>query len=686
MICLWECGNMGIKKLKYHCYKVLPLVYDNSLSYYEVLSKVVEKINEIIDMPIGITFADPIEWSITSQYPEHCVVVDYDGTAYISLQPVPVGVDINNENYWLVIFNYGEAIEYLRSQIAYNAGESDTTEIALNTNDLVFYNGTLYKVLVNMPAGTAFIVDTNITHYTVDEKINDIISNVQSEIDDANDNIDALRDSIAYNAGTQPYTGTDLNEGDLVFWNGELYAVTTDMPTGTAFIIGTNITRGTVDEKINYIIQNAIPNRIKYYDTMADMVADFKAEDIVCFVQNAQAYLGVDFGYVTNPDGAFYKYSAIEYSFETALDNGGWALLVTNPQKEIYNDPINTAVNACYVAMSYCGVTRATPFDIGGGQTATNVRYVSNNGPYFPETYYHNGLQCSQFVNCLLYNMPYEMSKLANESNSNEAGAGGVNVIRSDDGEPLHLAANELAHYAALKGYLKETEYIEDAEVGDVLFWTEEGSWDADWKGIPHCDMVIGKGNGFIQVVDAGLPPNATDFNRNVIYPGYTNDAVAFVGMRTYHRTRPFVTGTYKLFGYARFPLNFPARRVMSTHNLTKFTQSYTAGQAQAQLPLISNSDNKNAKFIIWQVVGHSATKESKAGIMLTANTDASNYNTGGVVFNTDDEVSTGGIIILPFAVDSDVNPVRVSFYYRTALSVQSDNETWYPSVMNLYT
>ena len=40
---------MAINNLKFWCYKVLPLVYDDSLSYYEVLCKVVEKLNEVID-------------------------------------------------------------------------------------------------------------------------------------------------------------------------------------------------------------------------------------------------------------------------------------------------------------------------------------------------------------------------------------------------------------------------------------------------------------------------------------------------------------------------------------------------------------------------------------------------------------------------------------------------------------
>lgn len=40
---------MELKHFKYWCYKVLPLVYDDSLSYYEVLCKCVDYINHLID-------------------------------------------------------------------------------------------------------------------------------------------------------------------------------------------------------------------------------------------------------------------------------------------------------------------------------------------------------------------------------------------------------------------------------------------------------------------------------------------------------------------------------------------------------------------------------------------------------------------------------------------------------------
>lgn len=38
-----------VGKLRFWCQKILPLVYEDSLSYYEVLDKTVEKLNEVID-------------------------------------------------------------------------------------------------------------------------------------------------------------------------------------------------------------------------------------------------------------------------------------------------------------------------------------------------------------------------------------------------------------------------------------------------------------------------------------------------------------------------------------------------------------------------------------------------------------------------------------------------------------
>lgn len=45
-----ESGNYkGLQSFRYWCQKVLPLVYDDSLSYYEILCKVINYINNMIE-------------------------------------------------------------------------------------------------------------------------------------------------------------------------------------------------------------------------------------------------------------------------------------------------------------------------------------------------------------------------------------------------------------------------------------------------------------------------------------------------------------------------------------------------------------------------------------------------------------------------------------------------------------
>ena len=52
--------NLSMRQaFRFWCQKVLPLVYDDSLSYYEVLCKVVNYINELIEQ--DKLFADEIE-------------------------------------------------------------------------------------------------------------------------------------------------------------------------------------------------------------------------------------------------------------------------------------------------------------------------------------------------------------------------------------------------------------------------------------------------------------------------------------------------------------------------------------------------------------------------------------------------------------------------------------------------
>lgn len=69
-----------VSTLKYWCYKVLPLVYDDSLSYYELLCKVVSKLNELIDKYASF---DDVVAEIQSAIDELQRQIDAFDTTYI---------------------------------------------------------------------------------------------------------------------------------------------------------------------------------------------------------------------------------------------------------------------------------------------------------------------------------------------------------------------------------------------------------------------------------------------------------------------------------------------------------------------------------------------------------------------------------------------------------------------------
>lgn len=170
----------------------------NNLNLDWIIQRVREvetELQEYLDNAV-IKFADPITWDITEQYTTLTVVVDSDGTAYLSKQPVPAGIAIDNTNYWLPIFNYDDNINDLRSTIALNERMSPTSSQAISKNDLVYWKGDLYRALADISAGSAFIVGTNIELYTVDEKINQLATDTAQAVQDVQDNLDSAVNDI----------------------------------------------------------------------------------------------------------------------------------------------------------------------------------------------------------------------------------------------------------------------------------------------------------------------------------------------------------------------------------------------------------------------------------------------------------------------------------------------------------
>ena len=77
-------------------------------------------------------FADPIEWDATRAY-EAIESVQYNGFTYISKQPVPVGVQIDNEAFWLLWADPNAQMEQLRQLVSQYADDVDTLENSVNS-------------------------------------------------------------------------------------------------------------------------------------------------------------------------------------------------------------------------------------------------------------------------------------------------------------------------------------------------------------------------------------------------------------------------------------------------------------------------------------------------------------------------------------------------------------------------
>ena len=110
-------------RLRYWCQKVLPLVYDDSLSYYEVLDKLTydiahlaEDVNKLILDGIVPNFGG--EWSASQTYPVGTIVYTEGGMAtYVSTQDVPVNTPITNTEYWQVILNADTVQDNLEEEL-----------------------------------------------------------------------------------------------------------------------------------------------------------------------------------------------------------------------------------------------------------------------------------------------------------------------------------------------------------------------------------------------------------------------------------------------------------------------------------------------------------------------------------------------------------------------------------------
>lgn len=140
----------------------------------------------------SITYANPLQWDITRQYPKNQVVLDTNGDGYLSVQPVPVGVEINNTDYWTKIGNFSELWRTVKLAItAADEGLKTTASADRAIGDLVWLNNTLYVCTTAITRGTEYGIN-NTAKTTIDARL----ANLAQAVKTLQDNITEINTAL----------------------------------------------------------------------------------------------------------------------------------------------------------------------------------------------------------------------------------------------------------------------------------------------------------------------------------------------------------------------------------------------------------------------------------------------------------------------------------------------------------
>ena len=196
-----------IEKFRFWCQKVLPLVYDDSLSYYETLCKITNTLNEVIENINNIP-------------------------GYIS--------ELLSEEELKNIL--GTLLNQLEEQIASaNEKDSETATDNRNVGDMIWLNGLLYRAIKQIVKGDKYVVDSNVEKITIEDLYKEIQLTFCSYVENSSTN-----------------ASKDISEGTWFWYKNKLCLATKDISQGTSFVDNTNYVEINVFGQLKSEIENAV--------------------------------------------------------------------------------------------------------------------------------------------------------------------------------------------------------------------------------------------------------------------------------------------------------------------------------------------------------------------------------------------------------------------------------------------
>ena len=143
-------------------------------------------------------FADPAEWDNTRTY-EYMTLVMHEGNTYVSKTNVPVGIDISNEDYWLLTANYNAQVEQYRQEVQAFDGRitANTDAIAAETTAREQAD-TAMQASITAETTAREQADANLQN-NINAETNareELATQIQSELATVNDNIGNISTDI----------------------------------------------------------------------------------------------------------------------------------------------------------------------------------------------------------------------------------------------------------------------------------------------------------------------------------------------------------------------------------------------------------------------------------------------------------------------------------------------------------
>lgn len=206
-------------------------------------------------------FANPIEWDNLRSY-EALTIVTYQGTSYTSKKNVPVGIDLDNKEYWVATGNYNAQVEIYRKEVSEIKEELNVVNSYLNVE---YFKGKNITIIGDSISDNATYPPNWTVHFT--DKINKIGGSVNN---------------IAVN-GSSFASWAQANNIEKIPNDSDIYIIflgVNDWQGQSAFI-GANISDFNLSS-----CMTAINNKIA---TNADV---FYISPIKCFMPTMQTNLG----------------------------------------------------------------------------------------------------------------------------------------------------------------------------------------------------------------------------------------------------------------------------------------------------------------------------------------------------------------------------------------------------------